>query len=215
MNNTTNSLVPIVIEQTSAGERSYDIYSRLLKERIVFLEGEVNASMASTIRAQLLFLEYENADADIHLYINSGGGSVTHGLDIYDVMQFISCDVRTYVFGQAASMGSFLAQAGTPGKRFVMPESRTMIHRVSSGTTNASGSIHIMKEQVVDIVRSIDEAERLNERLTQLYTEHNTAGKTYEEFMDILRYDTFFNAKQAVEFGLADSVVESRKKSKN
>lgn len=214
MHNPTNSLVPIVIEHTSKGERSYDIYSRLLKERIVFLEGEVNAGMASVIRAQLLFLEAENADADIHLYINSVGGSVIHGLDIYDTMQFISCDVATYVFGQAASMGSFLAQAGTPGKRYVMPESRTMIHRVSSGTTSTSGSIHIMKEEFIDMQRSMEESERLNDRLTQLYTEHNTAGKTYAEFMETLRYDTFLSAQQAVEFGLADSIVKSRKKSK-
>ncbi len=137
------NLVPYVVEKTSQGERSYDIYSRLLKERIVFLNGGVNDDVSHAIVAQMLFLEADKQNADIHFYINSPGGSVTAGLAIYDTMQFIKCDVATYVIGQAASMGSFLAQAGTAGKRFVMPESRTMIHRVSGGF---EGSVHESRE---------------------------------------------------------------------
>ena len=203
-------LVPIVVEKTANGERSYDIYSRLLKDRIIFLNGVVEDNMASAVVAQLLFLESENSEADIHLYINSPGGSVTSGLAIYDTMQFIRCKVKTYVMGQAASMGSFLAQAGSPGCRYVMKESRTMIHRVSGGTGDTDGSVHVMKEELVDMVRSVEEAERLNERLTQLYVEHNTAGKTYDELFATMKYNTFLSAAQAVEMGLADHILEKR-----
>lgn len=203
-------LVPIVVENTSKGERSYDIYSRLLKDRIIMLNSVVEDNMANLIVAQMLLLEAENPDKDINLYINSPGGSVTSGLAIYDTMQFIKPDVKTIVMGQAASMGSFLAQAGAPGKRLVLPESRTMIHRVSSGTRGTSGSVHVQELQMEDAIRSFEEGKRLNERLTELYVKHNTANKTYEELFDTMKYDTFLSAEQAVENGFADKVVENR-----
>ena len=204
------NLVPMVVEKSSAGERAYDIYSRLLKDRVVFLNGEVEEHMANVIVAQLLFLESENSDLDIHMYINSPGGSVTAGLAIYDTMQFIKPDVCTYVMGQACSMGSFLAQAGAPGKRFVLPESRTMIHRVSSGTPSTRGSIHVQELEFEDAKRHFEEAKRLNERLTQLYVKHNTANKTYEELFATMKFDTFLSSQEAVQNGLADQVIEKR-----
>lgn len=204
------SLIPIVVEQTAKGERSYDIYSRLLKDRIVMLDTDVNEHTASLIVAQMLFLEAEDPDSDILFYINSPGGSVSAGLAIYDTMQFIKCDVSTIVLGQACSMGSFLAQAGTPGKRLVLPESRTMIHRVSSGTPGTRGSIHVQDLQFEDAKRSFEEAQRINKRLTELYVKHNTAGKTYEELFETMKFDTFLSAAEAVEYGLADRVVTKR-----
>jgi ATP-dependent Clp protease, protease subunit len=203
-------LVPIVLEQTAKGERSYDIYSRLLKERIIMLDGEVNSTSASLIVAQLLYLESEDPDKPVNLYINSPGGSVTAGLAIYDTMQFIKPDICTIVIGQACSMGSFLAQAGTPGKRMVLPESRTMIHRVSSGTPGTHGSVHVQELQFEDAVRAMEESKRLNERLTQLYVRHNTAGKTYEELFETMKFDTFLSADEAVAYGLADKVITKR-----
>jgi len=203
-------LVPIVVENTSKGERSYDIYSRLLKERIVMLDTEVNQHSASLIVAQLLFLESEDPDKDINFYINSPGGSVTAGLSIYDTMQYIKCDVRTIVMGQAASMGSFLAQAGAPGKRIVLPESRTMIHRVSSGTPGTSGSVHVQELEFEDMKRSLDEAKRLNKRLVELYVKHNSKGKNYDELYETMKFDTFLSAQDAVDFGLADEVAAPR-----
>lgn len=204
------NLVPMVIERTSAGERSYDLYSRLLKDRIVMLDTGVDDHIASLVVAQLLFLESEDSSKDILLYINSPGGSVTAGLAIYDTMQFIKPDVSTIVMGQACSMGSFLAQAGAPGKRLVLPESRTMIHRVSSGTPSTRGSIHVQELEFEDAKRHFEEAKRLNERLTELYVHHNTAGKTYEELFSTMKFDTFLSAKEAVENGLADEVVSKR-----
>jgi ATP-dependent Clp protease protease subunit len=162
------------------------------------------------IVAQLLHLESQDAEKDIHFYINSPGGLVTAGLSIYDVMQFIKPDVATYVMGQAASMGSFLAQAGTTGKRYVLPESRTMIHRVSSGTRGTSGSVHVQDLQFEDAKRSFEESVRINKRLTELYVKHNTAGKTYEEMFETMKFDTFLSADEAVKMGLADKVVENR-----
>ena len=203
-------LVPMVIEKTSSGERAFDIFSRLLNERIVFLNGGVDDHTANLIVAQLLHLESQDAEKDIHLYINSPGGLVTAGLSIYDVMQFVKPDVCTYVMGQACSMGSFLAQAGAPGKRFVLPESRTMIHRVSSGTRGTSGSVHVQDLQFEDAKRSFEESKRINERLTELYVKHNTKGKTYEEMYDTMKFDTFLSAAEAVEYGLADVVVDKR-----
>lgn len=203
-------LVPIVLEQTSKGERSYDIYSRLLKDRIVMLDTDVNEHSSSLLVAQLLFLESEDPEADIMFYINSPGGSVTAGLAIYDTMQFIKPDVRTIVIGQACSMGSFLAQAGTKGKRFVLPESRTMIHRVSSGTPGTRGSVHVQDLQFEDAKRSFEESVRINKRLTELYVKHNTAGKTYEELFETMKFDTFLSAEEAVEYGLADEVITKR-----
>jgi ATP-dependent Clp protease, protease subunit len=202
-------LVPIVVEKEANSERSYDIYSRLLKDRIIMLNSVVEDNMANLIVAQMLFLESES-EADINLYINSPGGSVTAGLAIYDTMQFIKCNVSTIVMGQAASMGSFLAQAGAPGKRFVLPESRTMIHRVSSGTRGTSGSVHVQELQMEDAIRSFEEGKRLNRRLTELYVKHNTAGKSYDELFSTMKYDTFLSAPEAVANGLADQVVESR-----
>lgn len=204
------SLVPMVIEKTGTGERAYDIYSRLLKERIVMLEGEVHDQMSNIIVAQLLFLEAENPDRDITLFVNSPGGSVTAGLAIYDTMQYIKCDVATYVMGQAASMGSFLAQSGAKGKRFVLPESRTMIHRVSSGTRGTSGSVHVQDLQFEDAKRSFEESVRINKRLTELYVRHNTAGKTYDELFNTMKFDTFLSADEAVAYGLADAVMTKR-----
>jgi ATP-dependent Clp protease protease subunit len=200
----------MVVEQTAKGERAYDIYSRLLKDRIVMLDTEVSEHSASLIVAQMLFLESENPDKDISLYINSPGGLVTAGLAIYDTMQFIKPDVQTIVIGQAASMGSFLAQAGTPGKRFVLPESRTMIHRVSSGTPGTRGSVHVQELQFEDARRTYEESQRINTRLTELYVKHNTAGKTYEELYELMKFDTFLSAQQAVDMGLADKIVEKR-----
>jgi ATP-dependent Clp protease protease subunit len=200
----------MVVEQTAKGERAYDIYSRLLKDRIVMLDTEVSEHSASLIVAQMLFLESENPDKDISLYINSPGGLVTAGLAIYDTMQFIKPDVQTIVIGQAASMGSFLAQAGAPGKRFVLPESRTMIHRVSSGTPGTRGSVHVQELQFEDARRTYDESQRINTRLTELYVRHNTAAKTYEELYELMKFDTFLSAQQAVDMGLADKIVQKR-----
>jgi len=204
------NLVPIVVEKTAQGERSYDIYSRLLKDRIVMLDTEVRQESASAVVAQMLFLEAEDPDADILFYINSPGGSVTAGLSIYDTMQYIKPDVSTIVLGQACSMGSFLAQAGARGKRLVLPEARTMIHRVSSGTPGTSGSVHVQELEFEDARRSFEESKRINQRLTELYVKHNTAGKTYDELYEAMKYDTFLSAQEAVEYGLADKVIESR-----
>ena len=204
------SLIPMVVEQTAKGERAYDIYSRLLKDRIVMLDTEVSEHSASLIVAQMLFLESENPDKDISFYINSPGGLVTAGLAIYDTMQFIKPDVHTIVIGQAASMGSFLAQAGAPGKRFVLPESRTMIHRVSSGTPGTRGSVHVQELEFEDARRTFEESVRINKRLTELYVRHNTANKTYEELYELMKFDTFLSAQQAVDLGLADRIVEKR-----
>ena len=204
------SLVPMVIESTSKGERAYDIYSRLLKDRVVMLEGEVHDQMANLIVAQLLFLESESPEKPISMFINSPGGSVTAGLAIYDTMQFIRCPVHTYVLGQACSMGSFLAQAGEPGHRFILPEASTMIHRVSSGTPGTRGSVHVQELQFEDAKRSFEESQRINKRLTQLYVKHNTKGKTYEELFEAMKFDTFLSAEEAVKYGLADKVVEKR-----
>ncbi len=204
------ALIPMVVETTSKGERAYDIYSRLLKDRIVMLNGVVEDQMANSVIAQLLFLESEDPDKDILLYINSPGGQVSAGLGIYDTMQFIKCDVSTVVIGQACSMGSFLAQAGAKGKRIVLPESRTMIHRVSSGTRGTSGTVHVQELQFEDALRSMEESKKVNRRLTELYVRHNTAGKTYEEMAETMKFDTFLTAQEAVEWGLADKVVENR-----
>ena len=203
-------MIPFVIEKTASGERSYDLFSRMLKDRVVFLNGPISTEMSHVIVAQLLFLESEDPDKEIYMYINSGGGEVTAGLAIYDTMQFIKPDVSTIVLGQACSMGSFLAQAGAPGKRLVLPESRTMIHRVSSGTPGTKGSIHVQELQFEDAKRAFDEGQRLNERLTQLYVKHNTAGKTYDELFSDMKFDTFLSAEEAVAYGLADEVVAKR-----
>jgi ATP-dependent Clp protease protease subunit len=204
------NLVPIVLENTAKGERSYDIYSRLLKDRIVMLDTNVSEHSASLIVAQMLFLESDDPDKDIYFYINSPGGMVTAGLAIYDTMQFIRPDVSTIVMGQACSMGSLLAQAGAPGKRLVLPQSRTMIHRVSSGTPGTSGSVHVQELEFEDARRTFEESKRINERLTQLYVKHNTAGKNYDELFQAMKFDTFLSAEEAVAYGLADRVITTR-----
>ena len=204
------SLVPMVLERTGNGERAMDLYSRLMRDRIILLEGEVEDSMANLIVGQLLFLESENSEKDITMFINSPGGLVTAGLAIYDTMQFIKPDVATYVMGQACSMGSLLAQAGAAGKRYVLPNSRTMIHRVSSGTRGTNGSVHVQDLQFEDARRSFEESKNINRRLTELYVKHNSRGKQYDELFETMKFDTFLSAEQAVEFGLADQVIDKR-----
>lgn len=191
-------LVPMVIEQSARGERSFDIYSRLLKERVIFLVGPVEDQMANLVVAQLLFLESENPDKDIHLYINSPGGVVTAGLSIYDTMQFIKPDVSTTVIGQACSMGSFLAMAGAAGKRFVLPQSRTMIHQPSGGSQG----------QATDILIQATEIQRTKETLTQLYQHHT--GQSLEKLTQDMERDFFMSAEEAVAYGLADQVLQQR-----
>lgn len=204
------NLVPIVLENTSKGERSYDIYSRLLRDRVIMLDNEIGEHSASLVVAQLLFLESEDPDKDISLYINSPGGAVTAGLAIYDTMQFVKPEVHTIVIGQACSMASLLAQAGAPGKRFVLPQSRTMIHRVSSGTPGTRGSVHVQELQFEDAKRSFEESQRINQRLTELYVKHNTKNKTYQDLFETMKFDTFLGAEEAVEWGLADEVITKR-----
>ena len=190
-------IIPTVIESTGRGERAYDIYSRLLKDRIVMLNGEVNDHTANLVVAQMLFLESQNSSEDINFYINSPGGAVTAGLGIYDTMQFIKSSVSTIVMGQACSMGSFLAMAGKPGKRLVLPNSRTMIHQPSGG---AGGQATDMEIQVKEIIK-------MKENLTRMYEKHNSKGKTYEELSAAMERDNFMSAQEAVDFGLADKVV--------
>lgn len=203
-------LVPMVIEKTSTGERAMDIKSRLLRDRIVMLDTQVDEHTASLIVSQMLFLESEDPDKDILFYINSPGGGVTAGLAIYDCMQFVKPDISTIVLGQACSMGSFLAQAGAPGKRLVLPESRTMIHRVSGGTPGTKGSVHVQELEFEDAKRNFEEGKRLNGRLTQLYVKHNSVGKTYDDFFNAMKFDTFLSAEEAVAYGLADRVIDKR-----
>ncbi len=194
------NLVPIVIEKSANGERSYDIYSRLLQDRIVILDTDVNSHSASLIVAQLLFLEKESSEQPVNFYINSPGGSVTAGMSIYDTMQFIKCPVHTVVIGQAASMGSLLAQAGEPGHRYIMKHARHMIHQPSGG---AQG-------MVSDIAITYKEIERLKVELTQIYVNHNSAGKTYEEFERDMDRDTWMTAEQALAYGLVDKIITKR-----
>ncbi len=194
------ALVPIVVEKTSAGERSYDIYSRLLKDRIIMLNGVVEQHVCNLIVAQMLFLESEDPDADITFYINSPGGVITDGMSVYDTMQYIKPDVTTVVMGQACSMGSFLAQAGAPGKRFVLPHSRTMIHQPSGGARGMASDIEISYKEII----------KMKEMLTNLYVKHNTSGKTYAQFEADMDRDFFMSAEEAVAYGLADKVIDKR-----
>lgn len=203
------TLVPMVVERTSQGERAFDIYSRLLRDRVVMLNGPVEDNMANLVVSQLLYLEAEGSN-DITMYVNSPGGLVTAGLSIYNTMQYIKPDVATVVLGQAASMGSFLAQAGAAGKRYVLPEARTMIHRVSSGTPGTSGSVYVQDHQFEDARRHHEESHRLNDRLTELYAKHNSAGKSYDEIKETMKQDTFLNAQEAVDWGLADGIFTER-----
>jgi len=196
------NLIPYVIEQTAKGERSYDIYSRLLKDRIVILGSAVTDEVANSLIAQILFLEVDNPEKDIHLYINSPGGSVSAGLAIYDMMQFVKCDVATYCLGMAASMGSLLLQAGTQGKRYAMPNSRIMIHQPHLGGGGIGG-------QVTDIEIHARELVKTKEKLTRIYVDHT--GKNYEFLSKTMERDHYLSAVESKEFGLVDHVVEFRK----
>lgn len=194
------SLVPIVLEQTSRGERSYDIYSRLLRDRVILLEGEVHDQMANLIVAQLLYLESEDSNKDISLYINSPGGSVTAGMAIYDTIQFITPDVSTIVMGQACSMGSLLAQAGAKNKRLILPNARHMIHQPSGGARGQATDMEIQVKEILEMKRN----------LTNIYVKHNSKGKTFEELTNDMERDRFMSAEEAVEYGLADRIIDKR-----
>ena len=193
-----NTLVPMVVEQSNKGERAYDIYSRLLKERIIFLTGQINDNVASLVTAQLLFLEAEDPKKEIYLYINSPGGLVTAGLGIYDTMQYVKPDISTLCIGQAASMGSFLLASGTKGKRFSLPNSRVMVHQPSAG----------FQGQVTDIEIHANEVSSLKKRLNEIYSKHT--GKSVDEVKAALERDNFMTAEVAKDFGLIDEVVEKR-----
>ena len=194
------SLVPMVLEQTSKGERSYDIYSRLLKDRIIMLDTDVNEHTASLIVAQMLFLEADDPEKDILFYINSPGGVVTAGMAIYDTMQYIKCDVSTVVMGQACSMGSLLAQAGAKDKRLILPSARHMIHQPSGGA----------RGQATDMLIQVNEILKMKKELTQIYVNHNTANKTFDELAQDMERDNFMSADEAVAYGLADRVIRNR-----
>lgn len=195
-----SALVPIVVEQTARGERSYDLYSRLMKERVIFFSGTVESNMCNLLVAQMLFLEAESPAEPIHMYVNSGGGSVYDGLAVYDLMQYIKCPVYTYVTGIAASMGSFIAQAGEPGHRYLLPRSITMIHQPSSGTR---GKVSDME---IDLIESL----RIKKEMTELYVKHNSKGVTYDRFVELMDRDRWLTAPQALELGLADQIIEKR-----
>ena len=194
------NLVPIVLEQTSKGERSYDIYSRLLKDRVIMMDTEVSEHSASLIVSQLLFLESDDPDRDISIYINSPGGVVTAGLAIYDTMQFIKPNVHTIVMGQACSMGSLLATAGSPGKRVMLPNARHMIHQPSGGARGPATDMLIQVEEIL----------AMKKQLTEIYVRHNSAGKTFEQFSADMERDNFMSAEQAVAYGLADRIIHNR-----
>ena len=193
-------IIPTVIEKTSAGERAYDIYSRLLKDRVIMMVGAVEDNMCTSVVSQLLFLESQYANKDITLYINSPGGVITSGMSVYDTMQYIKPAVNTVVIGQACSMGSFLAQAGEPGKRFILPNARHMIHQPSGGAQGMASDIEISYKEIL----------YLKDRLTNLYVQHNNKGKTYDDFEADMDRDYFMSAQEAVDYGLADTVIEKR-----
>ncbi len=192
------SLVPYVIEQTSRGERSYDIYSRLLKERIVFLGEEVNDTTANLIVAQMMFLEAEDPEKDIHFYINSPGGSVTDGFAIYDTMHYVKCDVATYCIGMAASMGAFLLAGGAKGKRFILPNAEVMIHQPSGGAKGQATEIEIVAKQIV----------RTKERLNRILSENT--GQSFEKVAADTERDNWMSAEEALEYGLVDKIINNR-----
>jgi ATP-dependent Clp protease protease subunit len=192
------NLVPMVVEQTARGERAYDIYSRLLKERLIFIVGPVEDNMANLIVAQLLFLESENADKDIQLYINSPGGSVTAGLSIYDTMQFVNCNISTICIGQAASMGALLLAGGTKGKRYALPNSRVMVHQPSAGFQGQATDIEIHAKEVLE----------LKHRLNEIMARHT--GQTLKQIEKDLERDNFMSGAEAVKYGLIDTLLESR-----
>jgi ATP-dependent Clp protease protease subunit len=196
-------LIPMVVEQTPRGERSYDIYSRLLKDRIIFLGSAINDEVANIVIAQLLFLEMENPEQDIHLYINSPGGSVSAGLGVYDIMQFVKCDIRTYCTGLAASMGSLLLAAGSKGKRYVLPHSRIMIHQplIHGGLAGQASDIEIHAKELID----------MKNKLTKIYERHT--GQEYQRLTKDMDRDNFMSSEAAVKYGIADQIVVHRKAS--
>jgi ATP-dependent Clp protease protease subunit len=197
---TNLGLVPMVVEQSARGERAYDIFSRLLKERIIFLVGPVDDAVANLVVAQLLFLESENPDKDINLYINSPGGSVTAGMSIYDTMQFVRCDVSTMCVGQAASMGAFLLAAGTPGKRYALPNARVMIHQPSGGSRGVAADIAIQAREIL----------LMRERLNRILAEHT--GQSEQRIAEDTERDFWMTATEAAEYGLIDTVQSARRK---
>lgn len=199
------SLVPMVLERSGNTERAMDLYSRLMRDRIILLEGEIRDHMANLVVGQLLFLESENPDKDISMFINSPGGSVTAGMAIYDTMQFIRPEISTFVMGQACSMGSLLAQAGAPGKRFILPHARHMIHQPSGG---AGGQATDMEIQVKEILK-------MKQSLTEIYVKHNSAGKTYDDLKNDMERDYFMSAEESVTYGLADQVISKRPENEN
>ena len=190
----------MVVEKTGQGERAFDIFSRLLNERIVFLNGGVDDHSSNLVVAQMLHLESADSEKDIHFYINSPGGVITSGMAIYDVMQFVKPDVCTYVMGQACSMGSFLAQAGTKGKRYILPHARHMIHQPSGGARGMQSDIEIQYKEIT----------QMKKMLTDLYVQHNTAGKTYADFERDMDRDTFMSAEEALAYGLVDKIIDKR-----
>ncbi len=194
------SLVPVVVESTSNGERAYDIFSRLLKDRVIMLNGPIDDITANIVVAQLLFLESENPDADISMFVNSPGGVVTAGMSIYDTMQFIKPDVATYVMGQACSMGSLLATAGAKGKRYLLPNARHMIHQPSGGASGQATDMQIQVEEIIKIKKT----------LTEIYVVHNSKGKVYADFAADMERDNFMSAKEALSYGLADKIISKR-----
>ena len=195
-----SGLIPFVIEKSGNSERSFDIFSRLLKDRTVFINGAISTEMSHVIVAQLLFLESEDPDKDIYVYINSGGGEVTAGMAIYDTMNFIKPDVSTVVMGQACSMGSCLAQAGAAGKRLILPTARTMIHQPSGGAHGQATDIQIQAQEIL----------KMKKYLTEIYVKHNSAGKTFEQLSADMERDFFMSAEEAVAYGLADKIVTKR-----
>ena len=195
-----NTLIPMVIEKTGSGERAFDIYSRLLNERIILLNGPVHDDSAASIVAQFLHLESSDSEKDIHFYINSPGGVVTAGMAIYDVMQFVKPDVATYVMGQACSMGSLLATSGAAGKRHMLPNARHMIHQPSGGAQGQATDIQIQAREI----------QKMKEVLTGIYVKHNSKGKTYEQLINDMERDKFMSAEESLEYGLIDDIVEKR-----
>ena len=195
-----SGLIPFVIEKSGNSERSFDIFSRLLKDRTVFINGAISTEMSHVIVAQLLFLESEDPDKDIYVYVNSGGGEVTAGMAIYDTMNFIKPDVSTVVMGQACSMGSCLAQAGAAGKRLILPTARTMIHQPSGGAHGQATDIQIQAQEIL----------KMKKYLTEIYVRHNSAGKTFEQLSADMERDFFMSAEEAVAYGLADRIITKR-----
>jgi ATP-dependent Clp protease, protease subunit len=197
-----SGLIPFVIEKSGNTERSFDIFSRLLKDRTIFINGPISTGMSHVVIAQMLFLEAEDPEKDIHVYINSGGGEVTAGMAIYDTFQFVKCDVSTIVMGQACSMGSLLATAGAAGKRFMLPHSRNMIHQPSGGAEGQATDIEIQAREIL----------KMKKYLMEIYVTHNSAGKTYDDFARDMERDFFMSAEEAVAYGLADQVISKREK---